>query len=54
MITLLRVESWDGSRYVGAKVVPNRNVAKVYVAQQEALGFRTLLCHTRTETERAA
>jgi len=38
---------------VTARVVPNLNVAKVFMAQQEAAGFRTLLVQPRTETERA-
>ena len=54
MIALLRVESWRDGVFVTAKVVPNINAARVYMAHQEQAGYHALLCHTRTETERAA
>jgi hypothetical protein len=54
MIALIRVESWRDGVLVAARTVPNANVAKVYVAQQESRGFRVLLVHPRTETERAS
>jgi len=54
VIALLRVESWRDGVLVTAKVVPNINVARVYMAQQEAAGFHALLVHSRTETERSA
>jgi len=53
MIALLRVESWRDGVLVTARVVPNLNVAKVFMAQQEAAGFHALLVSPRTETERA-
>lgn len=53
MIALTRVESWRDGALIHARTVPNANVARVYAAQQESRGFRTLLVHTRTETERA-
>ena len=54
VIALTRVESWRDGVLVAARTVPNANAAKVYAAHQEAAGFRALLVHTRTETERAA
>jgi len=54
LIALLRVESWRDGVLVAAHVVPNANVAKVFMAQQEAAGFHALLVSPRTETERAA
>ena len=53
-IALLRVESWRDGVLIAARTVPNANAARVYMASQEARGFRALLVHTRTETERAA
>jgi len=53
-VSLYRVESWREGVFVTAKVVPNINVARVYMAQQEARGFHVLPVHTRTESERAA
>ena len=54
MIALTRVESWRDGVLVAARTVPNANAARVYAAHQEAAGFRALLVHTRTETERRA
>jgi hypothetical protein len=54
MIALLRVESWRDGQFVTARTVPNLNAAKVFITHQEARGFHVLLCHPRTETERAA
>ena len=54
VIALTRVESWRDGVLVAARTVPNANAAKVYAAHQEARGFRALLVHTRTETERSA
>jgi len=54
VIALTRVESWRDGTLVAARTVPNLNCAKVYAAQVEARGFRALLVHTRTETERSA
>ena len=54
MIALRRIEVWRDGVFTRSHVVPNANVAKVFMAQQEAAGFRALLCHPRTETERAA
>ena len=54
MIALTRVESWRDGVLVAARTVPNANVAKVFMAQQEAAGFHALLVSPRTETERAA
>jgi len=53
VIALLRVESWRDGVLVAAKTCPNANVAKVYEANEQALGRRTTRFHTRTETERA-
>jgi hypothetical protein len=54
MIALTRVESWRDGVLVAARTVPNANAARVYKEHQEARGFRALLVHTRTETERSA
>ena len=54
MIALTRVESWRDGVFIHARTVPNANAAKVYAAHQEARGFRALLVHSRTETERAS
>jgi hypothetical protein len=54
LIALTRIEVWRDGVFIKAKSVPNTNVAKVFMAQQEAAGFKALLVHTRTETERAA
>ena len=54
MIALTRIEVWRDGVLVLARTVPNANAAKVYIANQQARGFRTLLVRTRTETERAA
>jgi len=54
MIALLRVESWRDGVFVTARVVPNANVARVYMAQQEARGFHVLPVQSRTESERAS
>jgi hypothetical protein len=53
MIALLRVESWRDGVLVAARTVPNHNAAKVYEANEKALGRHTTRFHTRTETERA-
>jgi hypothetical protein len=54
MIALTRIEVWRDGELHRSHVVPNLNVARVFMAQQEAAGFHALLIHTRTETERAA
>jgi hypothetical protein len=54
MIALLRVESWRDGELHHSHVVPNLNIARVFMAQQEAAGFHALLVSPRTETERAA
>jgi hypothetical protein len=54
MIALTRIESWRDGVFVTARVVPNANVARVYMAQQIERGFHVLPVHTRTETERAS
>jgi len=54
MIALTRVESWRDGVLVAAKTCPNANVARVYEANEKALGRHTTRFHTRTETERAA
>jgi len=54
MIALRRIEVWRDGRFLRSHVVPNANVAKVFMAQQEAAGFHALLVSPRTETERAA
>ena len=54
MIALTTVEVWRDGAHIRTHTVPNANAAKVYAAHQEAAGLRTLLVHTRTETERAA
>ena len=53
-IALHRIEVYRDGEFLHSHVVPNANVAKVFMAQQEAAGFRTLLVSPRTETERAA
>jgi len=53
-IALTRIEIWRDGRFLHSHVVPNTNVAKVFMAQQEAAGFHALLVSPRTETERAA
>ena len=54
VIALTCVEVFrDGTR-IRTHTAPNLNCAKVYAASQEARGFRALLVHTRTETERSA
>ena len=53
-IALHRIEVWRDGQFLHSHVVPNLNVALVFMAQQEAAGFHALLIHTRTETERAA
>ena len=54
MIALTRIEVWRDGEFTRSHVVPNLNVAKVFMAQQEAAGFHALLVSPRTETERAA
>ena len=54
MIALATVEVWRDGTHIRTHTVPNLNCAKVYAAHQEAAGFRALLVHTRTETERAS
>jgi len=54
MIALHRIEVWRDGVFVTARTVPNTNVAKVFMAQQEAAGFHALLVSPRTETERSA
>jgi hypothetical protein len=53
VIALTTVEVWRDGTHIRTRTVPNLNAARVYAAQQKAAGFRTLLVHTRTETERA-
>jgi len=53
-IALTRIEVYHDGEFVHSRVVANANVAKVYMTQQEARGFRVLLVHPRTETERAS
>ena len=53
MIALRRIEVWRDGQFLHSHVVPNTNVAKVFMAQQEAAGFHALLVSPRTETERA-
>ena len=54
MIALTRIEVWRDGKFHHSHVVPNANVARVFMAQQEAAGFHALLVYPRTETERAA
>ena len=54
MIALTRVESWRDGALVTARTVPNKNAARVWATREEAAGFRALLVHSRTETERAS
>jgi len=54
LIALTRIESWRDGELHHSRVVPNLNVAKVFMAQQEAAGFHALLVSPRTETERAS
>jgi len=54
LIALTRIEVWRDGELHRSHVAPNLNVAKVFMAQQEAAGFHALLVHPRTETERAA
>jgi len=54
MIALTRIEVWRDGVFTRSHVVPNLNVARVFMAQQEAAGFHALLVSPRTETERAA
>ena len=54
MIALHRIEVWRDGELHHSHVVPNTNVARVFMAQQEAAGFHALLVSPRTETERAA
>ena len=54
MIALTRIEVWRDGEFLHSHVAPNANVARVFMAQQEAAGFRTLLVSPRTETERAS
>ena len=54
MIALTCVEVWRDGAHIRTHTVPNLNCARVYAAHQEAAGFRALLTHTRTETERAS
>ena len=54
MIALTRIESWRDGVFHHSRVVPNANVARVFIAQQEAAGFHALLVSPRTETERSA
>ena len=53
-MSLLRVESWRDGVLVAAKTVPNANVARVLMAQQEVAGFQVLLVMPRSESERAS
>lgn len=54
MIALTCVEVWRDGTHIRNRTVPNANCAKVYIANQQALGLHAFLTHTRTETERAA
>jgi len=54
LIALHRIEVWRDGVFTRSHVAPNANVAKVFMAQQEAAGFKALLVYPRTETERAA
>ena len=54
MIALTRIEVWRDGELHRSHVVPHLNVARVFMAQQEAAGFHALLVSPRTETERAA
>ena len=51
MIGLTRVEVYRDGVLVDARTVPNLNVARVYMARQEAAGLHALLIHPRTDTE---
>jgi len=53
MIALTRIEVWRDGVLTRSHVAPNANVARVFMAQQEAAGFKALLVYPRTETERA-
>ena len=50
---MIRIEVYRDGALIRSRVVPNANVARVYMDQQEAAGFRTLLVRARTETERS-